>query len=449
MSQKYLSADSESRALGIYTKYITPPQSSPQPDRVKIRAKRAERYELLSAARSLCINKGKSLDLEHPHDWHRVAKCMYVHLGSVGVHRAQEFGSFYSGLTVCGSVWACPVCSAKIQERRREEISKAMDWAYSNGLQPVMVTLTFPHKAWDSLSDLMKQQAVALQRLRAGKPWQKLQKAWGYQGMIRSLELTRGANGWHPHTHELWFVGKHVDAIQMRQQIVKRWESACRRAELLDESTDMEAFELRSVDVKGWCKNSDYFAKMDDKTHWGIDREIAKASTKQGKKSGKHPFQLLHESGTDEKSGRYYLEYVQVMKGKRQLHWSKGLKDLIGLTEKTDEQIAEEQREDADLLGRLSPEQWKFIRSNNARSQILDRAETGGWDSILSLLRELGYQAQQENAEIELIQALSESVFEPILIDGLRYLLDPETGELLPVNQQAVQQEFDFFPAPL
>ena len=31
----------------------------------------------------------------------------------------------YAGLTTCGSIWACPVCSAKIRNTRALEISAA------------------------------------------------------------------------------------------------------------------------------------------------------------------------------------------------------------------------------------------------------------------------------------------------------------------------------------
>ncbi len=62
--------------------------------------------------------------------------------------------AFYTGLAVCGSVWSCPVCTAKIQERRRLEISKGMDKAYESGLKCVMVTLTFPHMSFQKLDDL-------------------------------------------------------------------------------------------------------------------------------------------------------------------------------------------------------------------------------------------------------------------------------------------------------
>lgn len=376
-------------ALGTYAKSITPPR-----DQRKIRGLRAERFELLSAARTLLLGRGHSLGLEHPHNYHRTAKCKWItHGGSVGVHASQEHASaFYSGLVTCGSVWSCPVCAAKVQERRREEIATAIDWAYTSRLQPVMVTLTFPHHQWHKLSNLLEQQATALQRLRAGGPWRRLRERAGYRGLIRSLELTHGDNGWHPHTHELWLVGAHVEADELREQILQRWKSSCARAGLLDldDPAQVAAFEAHSVDVRGWCTASDYLAKQDDSRHWGVDRELAKASSKRGRKAGRHPFGLLADAaGGDGRAGRLYVEYADCMKGRRQLFWSAGLKDLVGLTELSDEELAEEERDSADLLGLLDQRQWRLVREAGQRAQLLDAAEVGGWPAVLTLLNGL------------------------------------------------------------
>ena len=375
-------------ALGKYAKSATPPP------RDVVQATRAERYELLAAARGLFLHQGKHEGLEHPANWHRTAKCKWVtHGGAVGVHAScQHDGAFYSGLVNCGSVWACPVCAAKVQERRRVEIAAAIDWAYARGLQPVMVTLTFPHYAWDNLTDLIAHQADALHRLRAGAPWTRFKQAHGYEGLIRSLELTFGANGWHPHTHELWFVDADVDAEAMGARVLERWRSSCARAGLLDLSDDAQvsAFDRHAVDVKGWCSTSDYLAKQDDSRHWGADREIAKASTKRGKAKGLHPFGLLADAAEGDKvAGGRFVEYAQVMKGRRQLFWSRDLKARVGLAELTDEELAEADQDTADLLGLLTLAQWRAVRSAGKRAQLLDAAEVGGWSAVLELLATL------------------------------------------------------------
>ena len=379
--------------LGIYAKSITPPFLEGS-ERAVIQKNRAERYELLSVARRVFSAAGKRAGLVYGHDYCKTAKCRYISHGqAVAVHKSKLHKSaFYSGLVTCGRVWDCPVCGPKIQERRREEIAKAVKWAYDKGLQPVMVTLTFPHYSWNKLSVLLKQQAFALQRLRAGAPWKRFKEAVGYEGLIRSLENLFGLNGWHPHTHELWFVRGDANAEAMKAEVLKRWESACIRAGLLDpkNQSQLEAFRAHSVDVKGNCSASDYLAKQDDSRHWGVDREVAKGSTKKGRAKGLHPFALLAKAGEgDKRSERLYLAYCMAMKGKSQLYWSQGLKDAVGLNEATDEQLAEESMDVADLLGTLTLDDWKLVRAASMRAQLLDAAESGGWSAIHEILASL------------------------------------------------------------
>lgn len=380
--------------LGTYASSITPHPAVKHSARGRdvIATNRAERYRLLSVARSLLVAAGRRAGIEYPHNYHRTAKCKFIQRGSdyVSVYIAPEHGAaFYTGLVTCGSVWTCPICAAKVQERRRDEISKAIDWCYDSGYQPVMVTLTFPHQSWQKLGGLLEQQAKALQRLRAGQPWDRFKKLIDFQGLIRALELTHGASGWHPHTHELWFVKKDADAEDMRKEITKRWESACIRAGLLSPN-NVTDFRKYAVNVKGNCSNSDYLAKQDDSKNWGVDREIAKASTKAGKEKGRHPFGLLARAADgDRRSGRLFLIYSIAMKGRRQLFWSVGLKDRIGLHDKSDEILAEESTEAADLLGMLSPEDWRAVRTAEARAQVLRVAEQGGWKAVQKLLASL------------------------------------------------------------
>jgi hypothetical protein len=329
----------------------------------------------------------------------------------VGVHLAREHRSaFFSGLVTCGSVWSCPVCAAKVQERRREEIAQAIDFAWDSGFQPVMVTLTFPHRAWHKLEDLLNQQADALQKLRAGAPWSKV-KAWaGYKGLIRSLELTHGQHGWHPHTHEIWLVRKDLDASELKAKVLARWESACIRAGLLDPSDadQVKAFREHSIDVKGNCSASDYLAKQDDSRHWGADREIAKASTKAGRSKGVHPFGLLDQARQGcTRSGALFVGYSLAMRGKRQLFWSHGLKSLVGVADISDEELAEQEREEADALGHLDVDDWHTVRQAGARAEVLDAAEAGGWPAVRALVDRLTL------AEIARLEALLYSPLGP------------------------------------
>lgn len=376
--------------------------------RAKLRLLRVERFRLLSVARSVFIGAGQRAGLEHAHNFHRTAKCKAVNRGLVSVnldpkHKAASFG----GLVTCGSVWTCPVCSVKIQERRRAEIQQGIDWAYASGFQPVMVTLTFPHGRHDKLGRLLEQQADALRRMRGGKQWVGVKEDLGYQGLIRSLEVTLGENGWHPHVHELWMLSKHttrfnspaeeveaeVEAIRLK--VLARWEAACVAAGLLVPAK-VEDFRKYGIHVKGWCSAGDYLAKQDDSRNWGVDREMAKATSKaENKVKGLHPFALLAKvAGGDRRAGRLFLAYALAIKGKRQLFWSPGLKARVGLGEKTDEQLAEEERENADVLGLISSPDWHLILRQEKRAAVLDAAELGGWPAVLTLVESLRRRAR-------------------------------------------------------
>jgi len=353
------------------------------------KAHRALKYQALSQGRQWLVAQAKAeKPADFPGDVYRTADCRHVNHGQVGVnispaHKAAHF----SGLATCGSVWACPVCASRIQERRRPEVQQAIDWADGQGYAVVMVTFTFPHKAWNHLDELLARQADAFKQLRGGKRWQNLKGTLGFKGLIRSLEVTHGQNGWHPHTHELWFLKGSADGLQ--ELLAGLWLLACSKAGLVDtnDSKLVEAFMTHGVDVKVDVTCGDYLAKQDDSRRWGFAEEISKATSKAGRAKGVHPHHFLVRRAEGDRER--YVEYVQAMKGRRQLFWSHGLKSLVGVTDISDEELADESREPAELLGWLTPEDWKVVRGNDARVELLDAAESGGWHAVQVLLEAL------------------------------------------------------------
>lgn len=349
----------------------------------KYQRKRRDLFDFQQTARELVCQRGLEQGLVHPAKYHRVANCRWQMLGKFGAVRFSDEGRGYlNGFETCGSVWACPICTALIQEGRRKEVAQAMAWAYDpvQNLQPVMVTFTFPHKEWHSLQELLDKQAMALTLLRKGAKWDRFKVSLGYQSLIRSLELTYGKNGWHPHTHELWFVSPDVDAAELQIRLTELWESACVRAGLLDRNdvVAMYNFGLHAVDVKGWCKDSDYIAKQDDSRHWGVDREIAKATSKAGTAKGSHPFGLLATAQTgDKQAGEKYMEYIEAMKGKRQLFWSHGFKARVGIEEQSDDELADETDPSQVLSCLFDTGNWRRVTRFKKRALLLETAEAG------------------------------------------------------------------------
>jgi hypothetical protein len=357
--------------------------------------KRAQRYAALRTARVWLYQTAQKIDDQsNPGDIYRTHDCRYARRASqVEVHYSgQHESAHYGKIATCGSVWACPICCAKVQNRRRPELQKLISWSYAEGMSPSMVTLTFPHTKFDSLGDLVSKQRAAFQKLRAGKVWQKFKAHFGFRGLVRSLELTHGKNGWHPHTHEIWLIRGLTSAERddFKARILARWIKACSAVGLLDmaDAQQLHAFHLHAVDVRFNVNDSDYLAKQDSSRSWGVDKEMTQSASKVALRKGVHPHEFLirQEAGDRDR----YVEYVDGMKGARQLYWSSGLKAEADIEEKTDEQLAEEQTEAAELLGLLTAEQWRIVRGNDARSELLDAAELLGWPGVELILKALG-----------------------------------------------------------
>ena len=397
-------------SLGIYTKCSPFSESPKPPEATYSLASRVARYLLQNVSRSLFIekyyfehpNERGSLDagytnipLDDYNSLNRIVKCTRTRIQrTVGIKKSIDSGKcFFTGLVVCGSVWACPVCSAKIQERRRIEISKGMDYAYTvMKKQCTMITLTFPHNSIQTCLELREKQKLALRDFRKSGHFSKKMKGYGFEGLIRALEITYGQNGWHPHTHELWIMDyfNKEQEVEFKKYIISKWQAACEKHGLIPKGK-IRAFKRHAVDFKFSCSNSDYLAKSDDgdNLHWGVDREIAKASSKISDKKGApkkgiHPFQLLAGFAKGQYwMGDKYLEYVEAMKGASQLFWSRGLKKKCKIDELTDAEIIALEESNVLDLSDLDMFAWDKVLELKAHAEILLISENEGIEGLI------------------------------------------------------------------
>lgn len=402
-----LAASGSRVPLGIKTKSSSVPN---------INSIRKERYKLGRVARAIYAKQGEQEGLKYVLNYHRTAKCSYIAHSDVSIHVSCEHQrAFLSGITACGSVWTCSVCAAKIEERRRDEIRKGVEYWYSLHNKTVaMITLTFSHTIGDDLSDVLDKQSKALVKLRAGDPWVAFKKVFGFDSLIRSLEVTYSErNGWHPHTHELWCLDQVVDRDRLdgylrakfrakrhsarlerllgaeprdifEELLLDRWQLCCERVGLMTKAdgkdVSVDAFREHSLDVKWDVDTGDYLAKQDASSHWGVDREMAKGSTKKGKKSGMHPFNFLsefEEGGEGKWAGRW-LEFTSAINNKRRIYWSAGLKRRACVDELTDEELAAKQDEYATVVYKMTKPEWTRARHNVP--VVLECAEDGASD---------------------------------------------------------------------
>ncbi|MBY0264080.1 MAG: protein rep [Holosporales bacterium] len=289
--------------------------------------------------------------------------------------------AFYAGLMVCGLFWICPVCAAKISERRRMELKSAYDQHLELGGFVSLLTLTFSHKKTDILKDTLLKFSKSTKRFMSGKRYQNFRDKIGFVGSIRAFEITYGSNGFHPHVHIAIFHDNDVDLKALEKELFPQWEKAC----LSNGLTTGERYGLK---LENGEKANDYMAKFGT---WGLDREMTKSHMKKGKKDSLSPFDFLRNYHLDGKQKwlNLFIEYGQAMKGKIQLFWSRGLKSRFLIEDKTDEEVAKEKIEKADLLGHISYPDWKIILRHEKRSQILDICEKKGFDELRLYIRNL------------------------------------------------------------
>jgi len=201
------------QSLGIYAKLKnTAEKVDPETGEIiglDPMATRVQRFILQAAARSLFPKS-------------RLDKCLRLRTAhqDIQVWKSTEHKTtHYKGLQTCGSVWRCPVCSAKIAERRRVEIIQAMECHKAAGGCVNLLTLTCPHQVKDNLEQLLANQAKAINRFFNDRVVKALLVEMGTIGKIKALEVTHGRlsdqnNGWHPHYHLLMFQGVGVDLVR-------------------------------------------------------------------------------------------------------------------------------------------------------------------------------------------------------------------------------------------
>lgn len=327
---------------------------------------RTERYAMQSVARDLLPNE-------------RVKICLRNIVGTnVEVRNHLKTNkAFYSGLMICGSVWTCPVCAAKISEKRKNELYKAtMAHKSENGFL-AMLTLTIRHSRNDELQMLLEAFNSATSKMMTTKQYHEIRQEMGIIGRVKALEVTHGKNGWHPHAHIVIFYKNETDLKKMQKRMYRLWSAACKKFGL-------STTESYGIDLQGAEHVQAYLAKHGS---WSIEQEMTKSHIKRGRESNMTPFDFLRDvlKNDDDYSKALYKEYAVAFKGKRQLHWSRGLKDYFAITDKTDEELAKEKVEQADLLGLLTSNQWKEIIRSNQRAQLLTNIEKFGYDIGLTL----------------------------------------------------------------
>jgi hypothetical protein len=288
----------------------------------------------------------------------------------------------------CGSVWHCPICSAKISNVRRGELNELLRWGRGRELIPLMVTLTGHHNAQMSLAESLAVMKRAKQSLHQSGPW-KRHVGPMVEGHVTATEVNKSKrHGWHVHFHVLMLIeaASEAEAIELvTQHLEPEW---LRQLERQGSWGGQHAF-----DVQGAADADRYVAK------WGAAEELALSGEKRARGDaeikGQTPWELLAAAADgDVQAGRDFVEYATWFHGKRQLVWSRGLKERVGLKVVEDDEAAGEQEDVADTaineVAVLPKPTWRHVVRRRLRADLLAAARDGGYGAVAELLAQHG-----------------------------------------------------------
>lgn len=331
--------------LGILTRLSSPEQVE------AYQSYRQERYRLQEIASGVLGDR-------------RLAGCCRSVISlqqQVDILRNAESGKCrYNGLMLCGSVWVCPVCAARITLQRKQELLTADLSGYHTGL----LTFTISHGQHDTLTSLLADLSSMRNKLKSGKAWKQFRDNNAFTGAITTTEVTYGGNGWHVHYHLLMIFSALPNFEQLETHFYDRWAS-------LAGKHGRYTSEAHGVDFRE-CEKLDYLTK------WSTHSELVYGDRKDARQDNISIWEMLRRIGEgDRQHEKHFREYARCFKGKKQLVWGRGLKQLlsVGETDLADEAVIE-------LLMSLSREDWQLILKHGKRAKILELAEEAGVSGV-------------------------------------------------------------------
>ncbi len=304
----------------------------------------------------------------------------------------------FGNLQHCGSVHSCPVCSATILVGRALEIGAVLAQAVEEGHELGFVTFTMRHRLHEPLAGLWDAAGVAWRRCISGKYWVAAQGDDGaVVGWVRVWEVTDGQNGWHVHVHFVLVLapGSTVEDLdEVASGMFRRWSAGLVAAGREAPTLVGQKWKL----AKGEAASSqlaDYLFKVAGQAQ-GQDRGAALGLELTHTHSGRARADLatkpvwsilerLVRTGEADAMQRWH-EWEAGSKGRRQVGWSKGLRDRFAptLVEVSDDELVEREMGSADDdVVALSRAGWdRLVSMPYLLPMMLDAVENGGLDEL-------------------------------------------------------------------
>lgn len=384
--------------LESYTKSASPPRDSESyscsfsdAERKEFGAlQRVRRYALLAVARRILSDQKENKKGLLVSKW-RVAICRRILVFGkdyveIRVNRDLQ-KAWFGNLAICGSVHTCAVDAYTIGHKRALELREGIEKKQCG--QGFMV-VTVQHSKVSDCKYLYDLVAAGTSYMLSGSPIKKFYAKWKIKGVVSGWDYTCSIeNGHHPHKNVLFI--SEVDNLDCEE-----FRSDCERiAERYKKYISSKGLVVNSHTTKVLSDKKDCAEYM---TKWALSLEVAETSRKEGSEGHFTQFQLLYEIGFKELDPLVKAKYINLFrefavgsKGRRQMVYSKGLRDWLGLgEEKTDEELAEEGTNPYDVFARLMVTDYQIIFREEFKGSLAKLLEVARkcdedifWDYVL------------------------------------------------------------------
>lgn len=277
----------------------------------------------------------------------QLANCGVVGEVTNGVHvLSNGTDTRILGVKMCGHSWVCPACTAKKMAKYSRRVGAAIDALSEQGYAAFMITFTVFHtksmtckQTYELLRKTfhsMTKQANWKRKKKDGSGfyvssgvWNNFIRDFNIRHTIKTLEVTYGKHGWHPHIHMLFFVEKKrlQEIAKVEESLVEYWEKHCDKIakeiftpkqyeirKFLESKTDREDAEHKSVYIsKDDNGNILQVHSGDYICGWGANNELTGGAKelKVARKDNLTPLQMLQQA--------YDLEYSNPILSRRYL----------------------------------------------------------------------------------------------------------------------------------
>ena len=249
------------------------------------------------------------------------------------------------GVRPCKHSWACPECTAREMSNYSKRIAAGIDALYKKDLVPFMMTLTVFHtiqqdcetsynilrKAWE----LMDKQKTWRRKKKDGSyyvnagAWSQFYNEFNCKHTVKTLEITYGKHGWHPHIHMLVWVHKSKlqEVAKWEPKLQKLWEQCEDRAAKQIIGSQTNEYQIRKFLISKPTRDDYehqglYISKENNGKikawssafylcGWGGNNELTGLNLKQAHGTNMTPFQMLERS--------YDLRYKNPIESQRLL----------------------------------------------------------------------------------------------------------------------------------